>query len=166
MPQFDVTTFPSQIFWLIICFVFLCGVMARYLVPRLTTSIGIREQRLQEDWSQSKDLRAQGQALRQENLARLSEARGKAHAHIHQILAEIHHRKTSRLAVLDEELILKTKNIREDLKEKTHKILGNIEPLVSQVIKATSPRLLGQSLSQAEIKELVLEVLEKGKKSS
>lgn len=165
MPQFDVATFPSQIFWLIICFAFLCGVMARYLVPRLTTAIEIREQRLQEDWSQSKDLEAEWEALSQDNLTRLSDARGKAHTQLHQIMAEIHHRKSSRLAVLDEELLLKTKTIRNDLEKQTQRILGNIEPLISQVIKATSPRLLGQSLSQAEIKDLVQDVLEKGKKT-
>lgn len=163
MPQFDVSTYPSQIFWLAVCFVFLCIVMARYLVPRLITALQGREQRLSEDWDQAKNLSKAVESLRQENLARLAEARERAHSLLHQVIQEIHHRKSSRVAVLDEELIIKTKNIREDLEVQTQKILKNIEPLVSQIIRGTSLRLLGQSLTQSEVKELVQNVLEKRK---
>lgn len=164
MPQFDVATYPSQIFWLIICFAFLCVVMAHYLVPRLTSTLEAREQRLQEDWDQSKTLSEAAESLKQENLARLAEARGKAHSHIHQIIQEIHHRKSSRIAVLDEELVIKTKNIHDDLEIQTQNILKNIEPMVSQIVKATSVRILGQSLTQSEIKEVAQNVLKKRKK--
>lgn len=163
MPQFDVTTYPSQIFWLVICFLVLCIVMARYLVPRLTSVLEVREQRLQEDWDQSKTLSNAGDSLRQENLRRLADARGNAHSLIHQTIQEIHHRKTSRITVLDEELAIKTKNIRHDLETETQKILENMEPMVSQIIKATSFRILGQPLTQTEIKEVVQSVLKKRK---
>lgn len=165
MPQFEVSTYPSQIFWLIVCFLFLCIVMARYLVPRLTGTLEAREQRLQEDLDQSKNIGITSESLRHENLSRLAEARGKAHSHLHQVIQEIHHRKSSRITVLDEELIIKTKNIREDLEKQTQNILNNIEPLVSQVVKATSPRLVGKSISQSEIKALVHTVLDKRRKS-
>lgn len=165
MPQFEVSTYPSQIFWLVICFFFLCIVMARLVVPRLMATLEAREQRLQEDWDQSKSIGKTSESLRQENLARLAEARGKAHSLIHQAIQEVQHRKSSRIAVLDEELIIKTKNIRQDLEKQTQNILNNIEPLVSQVVKATSLRLVGESLPQSEIKALVHSVLQKRKKS-
>lgn len=161
MPQFDTTTYASQVFWLFVCFTFLCIAMRLIVVPRLTTSLETREQRMQEDWAQSKSLLSSGDTLRQENLNRLSEARGKAHSMIHQVIHEIHQRKAERLATLDEELTIKTRNIRTDLENQTRKILEDIEPLVSQAVKTTSVRVLGQSLTQRDIKKVVLEVLKK-----
>lgn len=165
MPQFEVTTYPSQIFWLVICFISLCTVMKRCLVPRLTAALEGREQRLQQDRDQAKLLANKAEALGQENLARLADARGKAHLHIHQALTEAHHNKSRRMAMMDEELIIKTKKIREGLETQTQKILKNIEPLVSQVIVATAPRVLGQSLIRSEVKEVVHDILEKQEKS-
>jgi F-type H+-transporting ATPase subunit b len=161
MPQFEVTTYPSQIFWLIMCFVFLCTIMARYLVPRLTATLESREQRLQQDWDQAKLVSSKEETLRQENLARLADARGKAHSLIHQALTEAHNSKSRRMTILDEELIVKTKKVREELETQTQKILGNIEPLVSQVVMATAPRILGQPLTRPQIKEVIQDILEK-----
>lgn len=165
MPQFDTSTYATQIFWLFVCFSFLCVVMRLLVVPRLATALETREQRCQEDWDQAKTLDSAGEALRQENLALLSEARGQAHSMMHQVIHDIHLRKSSRLAILDEELTIKTKNIREDMENQTHKILKNMEPLVSQVVKATSMRVLGQPLTQTEIKKVVLDVLTKSEHS-
>jgi len=165
MPQFDIITYPSQIFWLVICFVFLCTVMARYLVPRLTATLEAREQRLQQDRDQAQLIRGKEEALKQENLARLAEARRKAHSLIHQALTEAHNNKSRRMAALDEELIIKTKKVREELEAQTQKILRNIEPLVSQVVTATSQRILGQPLIRSQVKEVVQETLEKQRKT-
>jgi F-type H+-transporting ATPase subunit b len=159
MPQFDSSTYASQIFWLFVSFGFLCIAMRLFVVPRLAASHEAREQKLQEDRNQSKILSSTAEKLRQDNLSRLSEAHGKAHTSIHRVMQEIHQRKTHRLAVLDEELIIKTRNIRVDLENQTQKILDNIEPLVSQVVKATTQRLIGQTMKQTEIKKVVLEAL-------
>ena len=77
MPQFDVTTFPTQIFWLLVCFLFLCVVMRLHIVPRLATVLETREQRIQEDWNEAKTLISTCETLRQENLDRLAQAREK-----------------------------------------------------------------------------------------
>lgn len=161
MPQFEIATYPSQVFWLLVCFSVLCITMRLIVVPRLTRALETREQRLQEDWSQSESLLNKREELKQENLRRLAEARSKAHTMIHQVLHEIHHRKTERLATVEEELSIKTRNIRTDLEKQAHHILGNIEPLVSQVIKATSVRMLGQQMTQSDIKKVVLDVIKK-----
>ena len=163
MPQFDVTTFPTQIFWLLVCFLFLCVVMRLHVVPRITTVLETREQRIKEDWNEAKTLISTRETLRQENLDRLAKARGNAHVRLHQILQEIHHQKASRVMALEGELALKTKTFRENLENETQAIIENIEPLVIQVVKTTSLRILGKSLTAAEAKKSVQYVLKKGK---
>lgn len=161
MPQFETATYASQVFWLLICFTFLCLAMRLIIVPRLAKSLGTREQRIQEDLGYSKSLSSSAEKLKQENLNRLSEAQRKAHTMIHKVIHEIHQRKAKRLASLDEELTIKTNNIRTDLEDQTIKILEKLEPLVTQAVKAASTPMLGHSLTQRDIKKVVLEILDK-----
>ena len=48
MPQFDPSTFSSQIFWLLLSFSTLLLVMVRYLIPRLDTALLLREKYIRE----------------------------------------------------------------------------------------------------------------------
>lgn len=161
MPQFDTATYPSQIFWLVICFGLLCIVMAHWLIPRLTSIMEARKQQVQEDWEQWKEFDTASKALHQENLKYLAEARRKAHLLIHQTIRDIHHKKLSQVALLDEELLEQTQKALFELESQTQDILRHIEPIVCQVMKATDLRILGQSLSQLETKKIVHTTLTK-----
>ncbi len=44
MPQFDLTTYSSQIFWLILCFIVLYLFFAFIIIPRIFNIIGERDQ--------------------------------------------------------------------------------------------------------------------------
>jgi len=164
MPQFEAATYPTQIFWLIACFGFLCMAVAFYVVPRLTSILNDREQRLQEDWGQAETLRGTSESLRQESLQRLADTRGKAHSLIHQVIREVQDRKSSQIAALDEELAVKVKSIRHDLGVQTHHILNNLEPMVSEIVKETALRVVGQNLTVVEIRHSLQNVLGKRKK--
>jgi F-type H+-transporting ATPase subunit b len=47
MPQLDVTTYTSQIFWLFVCFTTLLVVSIRVMLPRLTKILNEREERIE-----------------------------------------------------------------------------------------------------------------------
>ena len=49
MPQLDVTTFPSQIFWLIVTFVFLYLCVSRIILPRISISLKERDLQIKRD---------------------------------------------------------------------------------------------------------------------
>jgi F-type H+-transporting ATPase subunit b len=48
MPQFDISTFAPQIFWLITSFLFLWLVMDRFIVPKIRDSIEERKRKYDE----------------------------------------------------------------------------------------------------------------------
>jgi F-type H+-transporting ATPase subunit b len=54
MPQFDASTYASQLFWLFICFGILCVGLARFILPRLAKQIEWRSQYINqhEQWLQ------------------------------------------------------------------------------------------------------------------
>ena len=43
MPQLEITTYPSQIFWLVVSFLLLYLIMSRIIIPRISSVIKSRE---------------------------------------------------------------------------------------------------------------------------
>lgn len=48
MPQLDVTTYSSQLFWLVICFVTLYWAIARVTIPKIASVLDARQHRIDE----------------------------------------------------------------------------------------------------------------------
>ena len=74
MPQLDVSTFPSQIFWLIICFSVLYYLLSRRALPRISETLEARQDRIAADLDQAQRLRREAEAA----LASYEEAMAKA----------------------------------------------------------------------------------------
>ena len=161
MPQFDVTTFPSQIFWLIVCFAILCIFMALHLAPRLATTLEGRERRLQEDWERAKTLSAEIEAMQTENRGRLRDSQEKAHHLMRGMSDKSHASKSARLKALDDELAAKMHQIRVGMEQDKQVIRDHMAMIVSQVITATAPRILGQSVTQSQVAPIIEAVLKK-----
>lgn len=49
MPQFDSTFFPSQVFWLLVCFAVLYFAMSKIYLPRITSIIKERKKAIEHD---------------------------------------------------------------------------------------------------------------------
>ncbi len=56
LPQFDATTFPQQIFWLLVAFVFLYGFFSRSTLPTLSRIIENRREHIQSDLDSARRL--------------------------------------------------------------------------------------------------------------
>ncbi|MBH20550.1 MAG: hypothetical protein CML98_02100 [Rhodobiaceae bacterium] len=49
LPQMDISTFPSQLFWLIVTFLVLYLFMSKYVIPSLRTTIEERKDKILDD---------------------------------------------------------------------------------------------------------------------
>lgn len=98
LPQFDTSKFPSQIFWLVISFVLTYGLMRYVAMPRVESTLALREAKVQADIAEAKLINDQAKALMAEYEGRLSKARHQAQE-VYQQLGEENNRKaTSSLA--------------------------------------------------------------------
>ncbi|MGE3740510.1 MAG: hypothetical protein AB7I59_13525, partial [Geminicoccaceae bacterium] len=57
LPQLDASTFPSQIFWLIVSFATLCWLLSRKALPRVSDILEARQSRISSDLDQAAALR-------------------------------------------------------------------------------------------------------------
>jgi F-type H+-transporting ATPase subunit b len=63
MPQLDLSTFPSQIFWLAVFFVVLYLLMAKLAIPRIEKVIDERRNRVESDLDKAAQMKSEAEAV-------------------------------------------------------------------------------------------------------
>jgi F-type H+-transporting ATPase subunit b len=77
-PPLDTKTFPSQIFWLVIFFAALYLLMSRLVLPRFTSILEIRKNRIDGDIARALALKEETEAALNSYNKALADARGNA----------------------------------------------------------------------------------------
>lgn len=80
LPQMDVTTFPSQIFWLVVTFGLLYWIMSSLVLPRLGAAIEERRDRIADDLDRAAESRRLAEEAEAAYNRSLADARAKAQA--------------------------------------------------------------------------------------
>src|SRR5260221_7911990 len=63
MPQLDLSTFPSHIFWLAVFFVVLYLLMAKLAIPRIERVIDERRNRVENDLDKAGQMKSEAEAV-------------------------------------------------------------------------------------------------------
>ncbi|MEM1380551.1 MAG: F0F1 ATP synthase subunit B' [Pseudomonadota bacterium] len=78
LPQFDTSTFASQIFWLLISFIVLYLLMSRVFLPRIGGVIEERRQRIADDFDKAAEFKRQAEEAEAAYKQALADARARA----------------------------------------------------------------------------------------
>ncbi len=152
MPQLDISTFPSQIFWLIICFGILCLVMATLVTPKIATSLSKRHQKLSQDNEAAERLLEEAQLLHQQTAAHLNHERQHAIKQIQDVLKSVQNYKMEKLREFDHQLAQNCKSLEKDLSHQSASLLANADDLVIQVTSAILEKLTPVSINENHLK--------------
>ena len=79
LPQLDIETYASQIFWLIVTFIVLYFLVAKIAMPRIAEVLEGRQERIEDDLDKAETLRKEAYLVRVEYEKALSSAREEAH---------------------------------------------------------------------------------------
>lgn len=109
MPQLDSTTFPSQLFWLSICFLILYFIIRYIFLPKITKVLENRETLREQKLNEASTYRAHAEDLLTDYERTLAEAREKAH--------QVYQQSVSLTA---QEMNQKKKDSRDKLQERLH----------------------------------------------
>lgn len=80
LPQFDPTSFPSQLFWLTVTFGSLYWVMSSIILPRLGGTIEERRDRIADDFDQAAEFKRQAEEAERRYNQSLADAKTKSQA--------------------------------------------------------------------------------------
>jgi F-type H+-transporting ATPase subunit b len=160
VPQLDVSTFSSQIFWLIICFGTLYYLLSRKALPRVGEVLEARQDRIATDLDQAQRLRREAEAA----LSTYERAMAKAQDEAHGLLAEVQNRLQAEAAERQAEL---DQRLREQLSEAEGRIasarqraLAELEDAAVGAAQAAAQRLAGLEVSQVAAKTALRRVVE------
>lgn len=165
MPQLDVSTYPSQIFWLIVCFGILCFAVSAFLAPKIGSAIETRESRLREQQKQAEEFNKEAKSIQESNQERLVALRQEL-AHQHRIFMDrMNQERVDKLREFDQNIALQIKKVQEKLKVDQHIILSNASELIAQIVSEVCPKIFANPIEDHQIRSAIATVIHQRKAS-
>ena len=134
MPQLDPASFPSQLFWLAVCFGTMLLVLSVLVLPRITRTLAIRQSHIDADLEAAESLRADAQAALAAYDAALLQARNNALALAQDMRAEIQAETDRQKAELDARLAEEAQKADAALKAARDAALAGLDAVARDVV--------------------------------
>ena len=151
LPQMDVTTYSSQLFWLGLTFLFLYGLLSRMVLPRIGQVLEERRDRIASDLDKASVLQRESEEALQAYENELTEARAKAHSLGQETRDRLAEDADAKKATLEAKLSKKLSEAEVKIKETKDKALTSIREVANETSAAVITQLLGEDADQAAI---------------
>jgi F-type H+-transporting ATPase subunit b len=155
MPQFDPTTFASQVFWLAITFIALYVLMARVALPRIAEVLEERSERIADDLERAESLKKEADAVVEQYEAALAKARAEAGALIARAAQEIAETSARRQAEFAAELARKTEAAEARITRAKDEAKSHVRDIAIEVAGDISAKLIGVAPNQDQVAKSV-----------
>ncbi|MFT5439443.1 MAG: F-type H+-transporting ATPase subunit b [Alphaproteobacteria bacterium] len=159
MPQLDPTYFPTQLFWLVICFVILYLVMWKIALPRIADVLRERQERVDDDLEKAESLKADAQQVLETYQKTMADGRNEAQSILRTAKEKISADGAARLTELSERLATETANAEARIAEAQQEALANIRGVAVETAQAAATRLIGREVSSADADSAVGTIL-------
>lgn len=158
LPQLDFSTWPTQIFWLIVTFAIGYILMARMVVPNIGAVLEERRERISSDIEQAKAADADAKSMQSKYEAELAEARTKAADAAKQALDEAKAENEKAEAELSAKLAKKIKTAETKLAKAREEALAGIDEAAQETVADIASQVAGVKVTAAEAKKTVASV--------
>ncbi|MCZ4281803.1 F0F1 ATP synthase subunit B' [Kiloniella laminariae] len=159
MPQFDPSTWVSQIFWLIITFGVLYFLLSKLALPRLASILEERENRVSGDLEKAERLKQEAEEVLADYQKAIADARTSALAALKESADKIAATGAKRQAEFDAQLKEKVQIAEDKISVARTEALSHIKDVATEVASAAAGKLLGADVTEAKVSKAVDEVL-------
>jgi len=156
LPQLDFTSFPTQIFWLVVTIVVLFQLMNKIALPRIASVLEERADAIADDLDRAEEFKqkaAEAEAAYQQALA---EARAKAQAIAAEARAEIQKDVDAAMARADAEISARTaeseKRIREIRDSAKAAVAEVANDTAGAIVEAVLPDVMDAAAVEAAVR--------------
>jgi F-type H+-transporting ATPase subunit b len=149
MPQLDVATFPSQLFWLAVCFIALYVVMAKFGLPRVGAILAERKGRIEGDLAKAAQMKEEAEAVIAAYQRALAEARANAQATVRETVETMNAAAAERQRALAQTLAAETAAAERRIAAAKTETLASLRDMAIEVARAASQRIAGAELDPA-----------------
>jgi F-type H+-transporting ATPase subunit b len=146
MPQLDLATFPPQLIWLAITFIFLYVVMATVGLPRVGGVIAARRARIEGDLDKAAQMKSEAEAVIAAYEKALAEARMQAQITLRETTEQLNAQSAERQRKVVEELARETAAAEKRIAEAKAQALGSLRDIAVDVTRDAAQKLTGAAL--------------------
>lgn len=161
VPQFDPSSYASQIFWLALSFGLLYVLMAKLALPRIGFVIEQRESRLQQDMATARQAAAHAGQLQEDYQAALHEARARARTEMAEAVKAAQAQQTAALSAQNVALTSRVQIAEANIAAARQAAMANITPAAVAVAANTLHKLAGLDAEGAQLASAIDTVLKK-----
>jgi F-type H+-transporting ATPase subunit b len=160
-PPFASETFTSQLFWLVLAFIILYVLMAKWALPQVAGIIESRQKRIDNDVAEAGRLKEQSEAAVTAYEKALADARGRAQA----IANETREKQTAAADAArkrtEDELNVRLAESEKSLAATKEAAMANVRGIAEDAAAAIVERLIGQAPGKDVVAEAVASSLKR-----
>lgn len=160
MPQLNIETFPSQLFWLAVTFIVLYILMSWIGLPRLSAAIEARRQRREDDLARAARLKTEAEAANAAFQRTMSEARAQAQAAIKETTDRLAAEAAERQRALAAALAQQIDEAERRIAAAKQQALSEVRGIAVDVGRSVVEKLTGSAPNNARLAAAVDNVLE------
>ena len=149
MPQFDPTTFASQLFWLLVTFGLLFVIVSRVLLPRIAGLLEARQERIDDDLDRAASVKHEAEAILAAYEKTMADGKAEAQGLLRQAAEEMAAEAAKRHEGLAAKLAEEVGAAEARILEAKTAAVDNIGQVAGEVAQAAIQRLIGVEVDKA-----------------
>ena len=164
MPQLDVSGFPSQIFWLVITFVFLWWLMAKVALPKVGLVLEERQKKINDSLDMAEDLRIEARSELDAYEIAISVAHDEARKVINDANQEGTQASANQLTEMRISLTNQIAEVETEIESVKEKALEDIGQSAREVAISTLDKLVDIKIPAKTLNAAIDNAMTKGRK--
>ncbi|AMW34592.1 F0F1 ATP synthase subunit B' [Haematospirillum jordaniae] len=162
MPQFEPSTFASQLFWLAVTFTLLYVLVSRYAIPRLGEIMEQRQRTVEDDLDRAKLLKAETETSIRAYEKALTDARSKAQDLLRQAQEEVTRQAEIRNREVSVRLAAQIRDGEDRIAKARDAALVSVRDLASVVASDAAAKLSGVAFDAERVRSAVADAVKEG----
>ncbi len=155
MPQLDISTYTTQLFWLAVTFISLLVIIWRLAVPRISDALETRQRRIDDNTNKAAEFKKEAEAAIEAYEQALAAARAEAQSRIAAANAELAVEAQKRESALAETLNKRVAEGESAIAKAVTEALDSLRDAAVEVATAATERLIGEPPSATDISAAV-----------
>lgn len=155
MPQFDPSTFSSQLFWLVICFVGLYWIISKFAIPRIGDILEQRERVVQDDLDRAESLKGEAEQALANYEAAMADAREQARTLMNKVTSDAKAAAESRNKEIGAELTAQISDAEQRIAAARDEAMSSLTSIAADAAKDAASRLAGLDVNSGDAEAAV-----------
>ena len=160
-PPFERDTFPSQLFWLAICFIALYVMTARLVRPRVGGIIESRSRRIADDLAEASRFKGEAEAAMAAYEKALADARARSQAIAGETRDKLQAEADRNRKALEDQLAVKLAQAEKAIAATKNAAMANVRGIAAEAAAAIVTRLTGVTAPEQAVGAAVDAVLKR-----